>query len=193
MWTRSKEKTMNSETSDIEVKVGLEIDKRTLTPDVPLSVMIEMRTDGGKMHATVRGYGFQESDEGARTLAETLDLVAQGIQTSLPDEPEEDPMEDAVRLLMESGLSEDMARGAALKTLEMFKLIPTQEPMHPQDPEYWAHFKGAGISSDEELKVQRETHDIHTFETPQHLRDARAARKKARGFKPTPVVRKDKD
>jgi hypothetical protein len=184
---------MSSETSDIEVKVGLSIDLRPADPDVPRKITIELTPRAGGIHASVHGYGFRESDEGARSISEMLDLVSQGIQTALPDEPEEDPLEDAVRLLMESGLSEDMARGAALKTLEMFKLIPTQEPVHPQDPEYWAHFKGAGISSDEELKVQRETHDIHTFETPQHVRDARAARKKARGFKPTPVVRKDKD
>lgn len=178
---------MNSERSDIDVKVALEISNGGGYDDNNRRIEIILERSGeASFTAEVEAYGFDESDKGARAVSEALDLVALGIESALPDEvdPEAEKDEAIVQELIKAGVDEHIARGDGLKTVKMFALanpevfVPAvQEPMHPQDPEKWSETWGKDDG----------TRSIQSFETPQHVRDARAARRAERkGFNPKP-------
>lgn len=202
---------MNSERSDIDVKVALEVSNGTGYDDNNRRIEIILeRTGKAEFTAEVEAYGFDESDAGARAVSEALDLVALGIDRALPDEdPEAEALTQAVDELVKAGLSRPDAHKAAFKTLALLRGdgIPAQEPMHPQDPERRTQADPGRQSVAEEMNDRRDAwsrdayqdalnqgqtrpqaeRSIHEFETPQRVRDARAARRAERkGFNPRP-------
>lgn len=175
---------MNSERSDIDVKVSLDIEKRASGFDAEhrsIRVFLE-RQESGLMQATVQALGFEESDAGARAVAEALDLVALGIESALPDEdPEAEQDEAIIQELIKAGVDEHIARGDGLKTVKMFALASPEVEMHPQDPE-----RGTATEQAMQRAVWAKP-TVQSFETPQHVRDARAQRRAERkGFNPKP-------
>jgi hypothetical protein len=97
-------------------------------------------------------------------------------------------LNEAVSTLVKTGMTEEQAREAAATTLALFKLVPPVAPVHPS--------KGNVPEIDWPKGMEPHVHaaerpDISRFETPQHVRDARAQRKAAR-FNPRPSGKKER-
>jgi len=204
---------MTSETSDdIQLNTRLDIVEGQLSePGVQaISVgFVRLESFNGELaeeyDVFIKASNYSPDDDGAREVATQLIMAGESILQKLNPEMTED--ERIIQELIKGGMEPNVARTTGVKLVKQLNESPLNRTMHPQDPERWA-----GINSQAELDEQRQAwgveperplrHDIRSFETPQHVLDARAARKasrdgrerdqkahkdRAKGFNPKPA------